>query len=151
MPRLLCTAWQVPRAAPRPVPQSNPAGPPLSSGCPVRRRDWRAPPRVNGVTPLAHSPPTHSSVPGCWPEVRPWGSARVRGGCVTETDRVPGRGSLGPPQRAPTRTRALEPGRGLARFCSGLGWRAAGCVDYYPVEHRIFGLSRFEQITCRPQ
>lgn len=84
---LLCPAWcaqlaRSPRVSARPrrpVPQSNPAGPPLSSGCPAPCCDWRAPPRVNGVTPLPHSPPTHSSAPGCWPEVRQWGSARVRG------------------------------------------------------------------------
>lgn len=134
VPRPACTACQIPRVSarpPRPVPRSNPAGPPLGSGCPAPRRDWRAPPRVNGVTPLPHSPPTQSSAPRCWPEVRRWGSARVRERCVTETE-SPGRRvpratrSDRPVARGPWSLGGASPGSAPE---PGLAWLADGCVD----------------------
>lgn len=83
-----------------------------------RRRGWG-----NGVTPLPDSPPTHSSAPECWPEVKPWGSVRVRGGgggCVTGTERVPrATRSDRPPSLAPCSLGGASPGSALE---PGLDW-----------------------------
>lgn len=99
----------------RPVPGSNPAGPPPCTGCPERRRDWRTPSRVNGVTPLL-------------PPARPCSASPTRAGSeAVGCSGMLGWGGVslgqrpfdpeGPScsrRRSPSRTSTLEPGQGLA-------------------------------------
>lgn len=134
---------QIPRVSARPrrpVPGSNPAGPPPCTGCPERRRDWRTPSRVNGVTPLLPPARPRSASP-TRAGSEAVGCSGMLGWGVHLSDRDPSTPRV-PPAADADRPAARAPwslGRASLSLASepGLAQPGACCGD--PVEHRRWG------------